>query len=238
MHPGERVHSWGKGNYYWEECRAFFPLCEWTDRWEIEVRQAHRVRGEGCCGGDGERKGKVNEKGRTLLILSFLRPFPPQKRQKKTQSRGYHLTQDLQVLSVWLWRSNNAAATCARTHAHTHTEKKQSGVRVLFQEKKGLECAEHLLKWAHCQYSGFQEFQVINLSNLYSCQPQGGEREVARGEEEGVWFRLSDFCRKMLRSRHQHKDSPICTDGLTGLAFKDPAGILGGVHIVYRKVCC
>lgn len=88
----------------------------------------------GAGGWGGERKGEVNEKGGNLLILSFLRPFPP---RKKTQSRGYHLTQDLQVLSAWLWRSNNAAATCARTHTHTSTlKRKQSGVRVLFQGKK------------------------------------------------------------------------------------------------------
>lgn len=202
MHSGERVHSWGNRELLaGRNVEPFSSL--WVD-WQMRNQGTPSTPGVGGWG--GERKGEVNEKGGNLLILSFLRPFPP---WKKTQRRGYHLTQDLQVLSVWLWRSNNAAATCA----HTHKMKKTERVRVLFQGgKKGFECAGHLLKWAHRQYEGFQEFQVINLSNLYSCQPRGREVEEWMGGGRCLISALWFFCRKMLRPRHQRNISPIAME--------------------------
>lgn len=57
------------------------------------------------------------------------------------------------------------------------------------KEKKSLSLQRPLLKWTHCLNPGFQEFQVINLSNLNSCQPWGREWNSAM-KEGGIWFQL------------------------------------------------
>lgn len=63
-------------------------------------------------------------------------------------------------------------------------------------KKKRFEFAELLLKWAHCLNPGFQEFLVINLSNLNSCQPWG--REGNNMEKEGRYL-ISAFVQTLVK---------------------------------------